>query len=163
VAAVEAAHAVVGFFAGGGAGEAIAEAADQMAQGMTAQGVTAEQGDIREQDESAYADAKVAVEPAGLPDVVREKQQEDEREIQKIAVDVLEDQRKRSFAPIGFARLAHGAGRWVGPKCFVVGAAIVVAGDAETAGRPEDEHRGGDPGRHPGGSCAEPGLAGRSE
>jgi cytosine/adenosine deaminase-related metal-dependent hydrolase len=95
------AHAVVGFFASRGAGEAIAEAADQMAQRMAAQGVTTEQRDIREQDESANADAEVTIEPAGLPDVMREQQKKNQREIQKVAVDILEDQREGALAPIG--------------------------------------------------------------
>ena len=130
---------------------------------MAAQGVTTEQRDIREQDQSADADAEVAVEPAGLPDVMREQHKKNQREIQKIAVDILQDQRKGAFAPIGLARFAYGAGRRIGPERFVVGAAVVVAGDAKTAGGPEDQHGGGDPGGHPGGFCAEPGLPGRPE
>ena len=55
---------------------------------------------------------------------------------------VLEDQREAALAEIAFARLADGAGGRVGPEGFVVCAAVVVAGEAEEAGYPENEERG---------------------
>ena len=82
----------------------------------------------------------------------------DQREIQKVAMDVLKDQRERALAEIVLARLADGAGGRVGPERFVVCAAIVVAGEAESAGRPEDQHGAGDEDRHPGRELAEPGV-----
>ena len=57
-------------------------------------------------------------------------------------MDVLEDERKRLLAEVLLARLADGAGRRIGPERLVVGAAIVVAGEAEAARRPEDQERG---------------------
>ena len=57
-----------------------------------------------------------------------------EREIQKISMNVLQDQRKFSLAAIVVTRLAYGTCRRVGPKRFVISAAIVVAGEAKSAG-----------------------------
>ena len=64
-----------------------------------------------------------------------------QRQVEEIAVDVLEDQRERVLAAVALARLADGAGRRVGPERLVVGAAVVVAGEAEAARRPEDQQR----------------------
>ena len=82
----------------------------------------------------------------------------DEREIEKIAVHVLHDQRKRTLAEIRFARLAHGARRRIGPERFVIGAAIVITGQPESARRPQDQkrRRKQQPGRPPGRLRSEP-------
>ncbi len=86
----------------------------------------------------------------------------DEREVEKIAMNVLQDEREGAFSEIGLTRLADGAGRRVGPEGFVVSAAIVVAGETESAGRPEDQHGGRDRRRAARRVGAEPGL-GRAE
>ncbi len=57
-------------------------------------------------------------------------------------MEVLEDERKGSFAEIGLARFADGARRRIRPERFVIRAAVVVAGEAEEAGDPEDEKCG---------------------
>ena len=68
-------------------------------------------------------------------------------------MEILHDQRKTSLAEIGLARLADGAGGRVGPERLIVGAAIVVTGEAKQAGDPENQQRGrerqkaGEPGR----------------
>src|ERR1700730_11003846 len=71
-------------------------------------------------------------------------------------MDVLDDERERALAEIFLAGLADGAGRRVRPEGFVICAAIVVARDSESAGRPEDEHSAGDPDWHPVWKPAEP-------
>src|SRR5579862_5885928 len=57
-------------------------------------------------------------------------------------MEVLHDEREASLAEIAFARLAHGAGWWIGPERFVICASVVVTGEAEEAGYPEDEECG---------------------
>src|ERR1700689_697876 len=69
-------------------------------------------------------------------------------------MDVLHDQREGTLAQIFLARLAHGTGWRIGPEGFIVGAAVVVAGEAESAGGPENEHGGADPDRYPRGPGA---------
>src|ERR1700722_12987252 len=59
-------------------------------------------------------------------------------------MEILQDQRKASFAEIALARLADGARRRVGPERLVIGAAVVVAGEPEEAWNPEDEQRRGE-------------------
>ncbi len=56
---------------------------------------------------------------------------------------VLQDQRKGVLPQVSAARLANGARRWIGPERLVVGAAIVVARDAEEARKRKDEERRG--------------------
>src|SRR5438552_3745009 len=81
-------------------------------------------------------------EPHRLPHVVRQEAEERQREVEEIAVRVLEDQRKRALAEVAGARLADGAVGRVGPEGFVIGAAVVVAGKPEAARRPENKERG---------------------
>ena len=76
--------------------------------------------------------------PERFPNIVGQNQNEHERDIKKIAVHVLHDQREGTFAQIGFARLAHRACRRIGPERFVIGASIIIAGEPEAAGRPEE-------------------------
>ena len=59
----------------------------------------------------------------------------------KIAVGVLQNQRERVLAEVRLARLADGARRRIGPERLVVGAAVVITGEAEQAGKRQDEER----------------------
>ena len=99
----------------------------------------------------------MAVEPEGLPRVAGEEDQEDQREVEKIPVNVLNDERKGALAKIFFAGFADGARGRIGPKRFVVSAAIVITGEPEATGGPKDEHGAGNPQRNPGGLGAKPG------
>src|SRR5437870_3102337 len=78
------------------------------------------------------------VEPERFPNVVAQDQNENEREIQKIAVNILHDERERALAQISFARLADRACRRVGPERFIISATIVVAGQPESSRRPQN-------------------------
>ena len=61
------------------------------------------------------------------------------REIKKIAVNVLNDQREIFFAQIRFARFADGAVDRVGPERLVIRAAIIIAGETETGRNPQNQ------------------------
>ena len=95
---------------------------------MTADRIAAEQNDVDREDNCANADAESVREPERFPHVVAEDENENEREIEEVAVHILQDQRERTLAPVGLARLAHGAGRRIGPERFVIRAAIIVTG-----------------------------------
>ena len=104
--AVEAAHAVVGGEAHRRLARAGRAAADQVAQRVAAEGVAAEQDDVGGQHQGADADAEGGLaggrigEPQRLPHVVGEEDQEDQRQVEEVAVDVLEDQRERALAAV---------------------------------------------------------------
>src|SRR5438128_10811648 len=111
---------------------------------MATESVTAEQDNINRKHDGADADAERTaaghriVEPERFPNVVTQNQNENEREIQKIAVHVLHDERERALAEIRFARLADSARGRVRPECFVIRAAIVITVQAESARRPQN-------------------------
>src|SRR5687767_3110246 len=73
---------------------------------------------------------------------------------------VLQDKRKALFTAVVASRLRHRAGRRICPKCFVVSAAIVVTGEAKTAGCPENDEsrRKRQPQRPPGRARSEPAV-----
>src|SRR6266404_6109306 len=115
---------------------------------MTTECVAAEENHVGGEDECAESDSKVLRagvwigEPEGLPHVVREEDEKDQREGEEIAVNVLDHERKRALAAISFARLADSAVRRVRPERFVVGSAIVIARDSEAGGKWQDDQRG---------------------
>src|SRR3982751_2576279 len=55
---------------------------------------------------------------------------------------ILKDQRECALAEVRFARLAHGAGRRIGPEGLVISTAVVIAREAKQPGDPEDQQRG---------------------
>ena len=85
---------------------------------------------------------ELSAEPHRFPRVAGEDEDEQQREIKEVAVNVLHDQGKRVFARIAFSRLADGARRRVGPKRFIIGAPIIVARQAKAGRCPEDQKRG---------------------
>src|SRR4029453_10173505 len=99
---------------------------------MTTKSVTTEQDDIDREHNCPNTNSKSIWEPERFPNVVGQNQNEDDREIEKIAMDILHDEWERTFAPVALARFTDSACRGVGPKSFVVRAPIVIAGDAKS-------------------------------
>src|SRR5438094_4977453 len=100
VPAIEAAHATIRPLAQRRFGEPVDATANQMAKRVAAEGVTAEQNHIDCQHnrsetnaEGGLAGRRVA-EPHRFPDIVRKENQEDEREIHKVTVNVLHNKRE---------------------------------------------------------------------
>ena len=58
-----------------------------------------------------------------------------------VAMEILQDERKRVLTAVTGSRLANGARGRVGPEGFVVGPAIVVARQPEQPGNRQDEQR----------------------
>ena len=95
---------------------------------MTAQRVAAQQENIQHHDKRADADAEMfraerVRENHRLHCVVAEQQDKSNRDIEKIAVNILDDERERFFTEKGFARFADGAVDRVGPERLVIRAA----------------------------------------
>src|SRR5687767_4455174 len=78
-------------------------------------------------------------------------------------MNVLQNQRERTFATIRFSRLTNGAGWRVGPEGFVISAAIVVAGDPKSCRRPQNQYCRSQQCRKPGRRFAKPGMRRISE
>src|SRR2546430_1893232 len=171
VSAIETAHAAIGFLAKRRSGEPVYAAANQMTKRVATKSVTAEQNHVHRQHHRSETDAEGGIarrrvgKPHRFPDIMAEENQKEQRHIQKVSVNVLHDERKGSLAAIRLARLAHGAGRRVGPERFVVSAAIVVTGQPEPARRPENEEcrRKRQPRRPPARLPSEPTVGGISK
>ena len=79
--------------------------------------------------------------PHRFPDVVREHEDEKQREIKEISVHILHDEREGALTEVSLARLTDRARGRIGPKGFVVGAAVVITGEPKSAGSPKNEQR----------------------
>src|SRR5712692_2067090 len=103
-----------------------------MSQRVTTECVTTEQDDVDREHNRANAKtertpaARYIDKPERFPNIIGQDQNEKQREIKKIAVNVLHDEREGTFAEISFARFAHRACRWISPERFVVSAAVVI-------------------------------------
>ena len=150
---VEDAHGAPGLEArpaGRHAREAVELASHEMAQRVAREGVEREEGGVEEQGERPPADADA--EPAirlredEAPDhVVPEDDEDHERQVHEVAMQVLEDERELELAAVALALdLAHRAGGRIAEERPVVGLAVVVAGGAEAERRPQDQDGGRD-------------------
>ena len=126
--------------------ELIEKPADDVTQRVAAERVAGEQRHVEREHQRADADAELHAaravgEPERLPHVARQEEQEQHRDVQEVAVDVLQDEREGPLAQIALPRLADGAVRRIGPERLVVRAAVVVAGDPEQPGKRQDDQR----------------------
>ena len=122
-------------------GDAVKRATDEVPERVTPEYIAGKKDDVDDKHEAPYSDPE-SVRKEEPPDgVVDQKSPDNVGEPQKIAMKILHDQRKTSFAQIRLARLAHGARRRVRPERLVIRPAIVIAGHAEQAGDPENEQR----------------------
>src|SRR3954454_1074375 len=110
---------------------------------MASERVAAEQDHVHQQHERADVHVEVAVVPTeeAVPRVFGEQPDKDDRDVEEVAVDVLDDEGEGTFAEVSLARLADGTVRRIGPERFVVSAAVVVTREAKTAGSPQDQKR----------------------
>src|SRR2546426_3450821 len=124
---------------GGAAREAVEGPAHQVAGRVAGETIERERSGVDQQHERADPDADAAPEPRPLEHVAPEEEEVDERDVERIAVQVLEDEGEGGLAAVAVpARLAHRARRRIEEVRAVVGFAVVVAGGAE-----EDRRGGG--------------------
>ena len=82
---------------------------------MASQRIAGQKSHIKRQHKGSDANAEGDFrrchvgEPHRLPDIVREENQKDQREVKEVTMDVLHDQRKGVFAAINFARFSDRA------------------------------------------------------
>ena len=115
-----------------------------MTQRMAPKGVKRKESGVENHDDGSKTDAEMSRtlfirKPHTLPSVIAQQNNEQCREIEKITVNILDDEREVAFAQISFARFAHGAVDRVSPKRFVVSAAIIVTGETKTGGNPKNQ------------------------
>src|SRR5262249_7989676 len=80
------------------------------------------------------------------------------RDVQRVPVDVLQNERECLLTPVALAGLPDGTRWWIRPERLVVCAAVVIAGKAEEAGKRKNQQGRGErkQGREPGRLGAEP-------
>ena len=78
---------------------------------MAAEYISAEKHDIRHQDEASDANTEAVRKAKGDNCVVDQKEPNQVGETEKVAMEILHDQGKASFAEIALARLAYRT-RW---------------------------------------------------
>src|SRR6266568_8199755 len=87
-----------------GAREAIQLSASEMAQRVAGESVKGEQSHVQRQDDRTNTHSKATIKKERAEGILPEKNEEQNREVEKIAVNILEDERKRSFTAIIAAR-----------------------------------------------------------
>src|ERR1043165_2764232 len=119
-----------------------------MAQRVTAECVAAEKNDVEGEHDRAEADAEMFLagarisEPHRLVGVAGKNHQEDERDVEEVAMDVLQNERQIALTAVALARLTDSAVGRVGPEALVVRPPIVVARQPKSGRKRQDYQRG---------------------
>src|SRR5262252_4765682 len=98
---------------------------------MAGDGVERERARAREDGEGAESDAEAGLELERLVHVVPEEDEPERREVERVAVQVLEDERELLLAGVLAVRLADRARGRIPEEGAVVRLPIVVAGGSE--------------------------------
>ena len=132
--------------AGNNTRKAIQIAADYVPQRMTRQRIARQQNDVNEQNQRAGADAEVlarrGVKPKSCERVIPQDDQKNDGDVQKIAMQILQDEWKTRFAAITMRmRFADRSTRRIKKERPVVGLAVVIARRAKTQRSPQNQNR----------------------
>ena len=101
----------------GRAGKAVELSAYDVAERVAGQGISRQQNYVEQQDESAQPQSDSSIKKEGPECITPKKDEEDEPHIQKVAMEVLQNQRKRSLSLIAaLAVLTDGARGWIEKK-----------------------------------------------
>src|SRR5262249_44748022 len=112
----------------GRAREAVEISAREVPQGMARERVERKQDDVGGQHERAETHAEASIKREGADGVDAQKNDEEDSNIEEVAVDVLEDERKLRLAAVGMPTFSDGARRRVEEEGPIVGLSVVVAG-----------------------------------
>src|SRR5262245_29530183 len=117
---------------------------------MAGKGVKGQQRDVDDEHERAHTNKEMSFKPESLDRVIPKEAEKHDGGIEKVAMHVLQDERKASLAAIvAPCRFAYGAGRRIEKERPIVSLAVVVAGHAKTQRENQDEQRGRNDGRQP--------------
>src|SRR5207248_11439112 len=126
-------YAIIGVISGWRDGKTVSKSSNKVPQRMASESVATQQNHVDQQDQRAHADSEVAIKPKRFPHVVGKQNEENQREIKKIAMDILQNERKGAFAEIGLERLHNCAGWRDWLKSLVICAVVIVAVRNENA------------------------------
>src|SRR6185436_8584303 len=105
---------------------------------MATEGIAPKQNNVCDKDQGTHTYPKVSMsiaawKPHCLDRVVCEDDQKNQCKVKEIAMNVLQYQGKFSFSAIVMTRFADSTRGRIGPKRFVIGAAIVIARESKSA------------------------------
>src|SRR5947208_8676004 len=141
---VEAGHDLPEAVAGGGLGEDVHAPAAQVPAGVAGEGMPREQRHVDPHDQRPHPDPDAVLEAEGLDRVPCEEPDDADGQVERVAVQVLEDEGEARLAGVAGPDVRHRAAGRGPPERAVVRLPVVVAGQPEETGRPEDEERGRD-------------------
>ena len=107
---------------------------------MARQRISCQKDYVEQKDESADSHSDSPIKKECSERVTPKKEEEDEADIQKVAMEILQNKRKRSLAPITMLPVfADGAGGWIEKKSPVVSLPVVVTRDSESQRPNQDQ------------------------
>src|ERR1700722_3909322 len=92
----------------------------EMPQRIARQRVRRQQDDVDEQHERADAHPKFSVPPERVVRVFPQKCEKNDREIERVAMQILQNERKLCFTAVRAFRLTNGTRRRIGEKRAIV-------------------------------------------
>src|SRR5580658_1058849 len=116
----------------GGAGKKVELSPHDVAERVAGQSVSRKQDYVEQEHERADAHSDSPVKKEGAKRVAPEEDEEDESDIEKVAMEVLKNEGKFRFTPIAVSAFTNGACRRVEKKSPVIRLAVVVASDPES-------------------------------
>src|SRR5260370_10075468 len=108
---------------------------------MARQRISGQENDVDQQHQRAHSHSEFPVKVEGLKHVFPQEKQEQDRQIQKISMYVLQNKRKSRFALVVPLPFAHRASRRVQEKRPIIGLAVVITGSSEAEWPPQYQQR----------------------
>src|ERR1700722_11551007 len=110
---------------------------------MARQGVDGKQDNVDQKNQAAHANPKLPVEEKTFDCVMPQENQENNREVKKIAMHILQNKWKGGFAAIfAVGGLANGTRGGIEKKCPIVSFAVVITGGAKSEGTRQHQQSG---------------------
>src|SRR5580700_4142117 len=108
---------------------------------MTRQRVDRQQANVDQEHQRPHAHPEFSFKKEGMKRVLPQERQKNNREIQSVSVQILEDKRKLRLTAVRALRLAHGTGRRIKKKRAVVRFPVVVASSPKTQRPAQNQNR----------------------
>src|SRR3981081_46239 len=113
-----------------------------VAERMAGQSVSRQQDDVEQQDESADSHSNSSIKNESVQRVAPKKEEKDKPHIQKVAMEILQNKRKPSLAPVTMLpALTDSTGGRIEEESPVVSLPIVVARDPKSQRPNQNQER----------------------
>jgi hypothetical protein len=116
---------------------------------VTTKSISGQENNIYSQYKSTNANAKGFFagnrvdKPECLPDIIGKKDQEEQGDVKKVTMYILNNKRKGIFSPVALTGFCYRAGGRIGPERFIIGTPVIITGKPEQTWSPEYQDSGG--------------------